>query len=354
MKHKSVYQSQLTRERIDAYRNGNNSTRREIEGSLNDSFDQDALDGWEESGLSTTVMHKQLDKRFGYSNKGIYLISGTAAVVIATSVLLVSYFQKEQTPANQTVQLSMEHSDAVMPESIDTLQELPKSEQISIVSIKHTQQDINTQPETSPVATIDELPQVVLEPLKLEEPVQETKVSTQKNAKEIYLHDLKLIDYSQYRSRPVIPTERIVMTGTPADQEQKTTPETESTTTITKVDIPYMDYIDKTMAYVSKGKWKQSLQRLQIVLETYPDDVNAHFYAGLCLYNLQQYEEAKTHFAACLQLSYSNFNEEASWHLAQSFLANGEKNSAKELLTAIRDQKGYYSKQAEKLLKGIR
>ena len=354
MKHKSIYHSQLTREQVDAYRNGDNLTRRKVEGSLNDSFDQDALDGWEESGLTTNVMHQRLDKRFGYSNKGLYLIGGVTAVVITTTVLLISSFQTEKNTPAKKVQLSVEHSDAVMPESIDTLIELPKSEQISIVSIKNTQQDINTQPEMAPVATIDELPQIVLEPLKLEEPVQETKVSTQKNAKEIYLHDLKLIDYSQYRSRPVIPTERIVMTGTPADQEEKTNPEAESTTTITKVDIPYMDYIDKTMAFVSKGKWKQSLQRLQIVLETYPDDVNAHFYAGLCLYNLQQYEEAKTHFATCLQLNFSNFNEEASWHLAQSFLANGEKNSAKELLVAIRDQKGYYSKQAEKLLKGIR
>lgn len=353
MKHKSTYQSHLTRERIDAYRNGNTTVRRETEGQISDSFDQDALDGWEESGLSTSAMHSRLDKRFSYSNKGLYLISATAAVLILSAFFLVKYFNKEATPQMQQVELSVEHSDAVMPESIDTLQELPKSEQISIVSIKHNQQDIHTEPETAPVATIDELPKVVLEPLILEVSTPEVRVSTQKNAKEIYLHDLKLIDYSQYRSRPVIPTERIVMTGTPADQEEKTNHEAE-TTTITKVDIPYMDYIDKTMGFVSNGKWKQSLQRLQIVLETYPDDVNAHFYAGLCFYNLQQYEDAKTHFATCLQLSYSNFNEESSWYLAQSFLANGEKNSAKELLTAIRDQKGYYAKQAEKLLKGIR
>lgn len=354
MKHKFTYQSPLTREQIDAYRTGNNSARRETEGQLNDSFDQDAMDGWEESGLSTAAMHKRLDKRFASTNKGLYLVSGIAIVLITGA----AFFLLNKTPQTETssapkVALSMEQSDAVMPESIDTMQELPKSEQISIVSIKNTQQDINTQPETAPITTIDELPAVVLEPLKLEEPQQEVKVSTQKNAKEIYLHDLKLIDYSQYRSRPVVPTERIVMTGTPADQEEKTSHEAESTT-ITKVDVPYMDYIDKTMGYVSKGKWKQSLQRLQIVLETYEDDVNAHFYAGLCLYNLQQYEEAKTHFATCLQLSFSNFNEEATWYLAQSFLANGEKNKAKELLVVIRDQKGYYAKQAEKLLKGIR
>ena len=52
-----------------------------------------------------------------------------------------------------------------------------------------------------------------------------------------------------------------------------------------------------------------------------------------------------------IQLEYSNFNEEAEWYLAESRLANGEKTAAKELFTKIKNQKGFYSKQAEKNLK---
>lgn len=351
MKYKSTYQSKLTREQLIAYRNGTGEAQRATEGSVNDAFDQDALDGWSESGLTATSMGR-LDRRFRLKKNTPYIIGVSALSLGVVLTILFWPESQQQLPAKQEVKLSMEQSDAIMPIAIDTMEELPASKQITILTLKNTQQEIKQQPESTPVTDIDELPTQILEPLKLDPIVETPAVSTQKNAKEIYLHDLKLIDYSQYRSKPTIQTERIVMTGTPADQEKQKKQETEGT--VTTVEIPYMDYIDKTMDYVGRGKWKQSLQRLQLILETYPDDVNGHFYAGLCCYNLQQYEDAKQHFATCLQLTFSNFNEEASWYLAQSLLANGEKTSAKELLTVIRDQKGYYAKQAEKMLKGIK
>ena len=352
MKYKQSYKSGLTREKIDAYSKASNPTRREIEGSLTGPFEQDALDGWETSGLQTGQM-KRLDKRFQFQSSTPYIVGG--ALITICSIIFFFTFNTIETPKQvitEKIQLSTEQSDAIMPVSIDTMQELPKSRQIQITALKTTQQGIKSQPENTPMTQVDELPIVIFEPLKLEIESPTQKISTQKTAKEIYLHDLKLIDYSQYRSKPAIETERIILSGTPADLENKLHSETE--TTVTTVSIPYMDYIDKTMSYVGKGKWKQSLQRLQLILATYPDDVNGHFYAGLCSYNLQQYEDAKQHFATCLQLSFNNFNEEATWYLAQSLVANGEKNNAKQLLTTIRDQKGYYAKQAEQLLKGLK
>jgi TolA-binding protein len=352
MKYKPTYQSGLTREQIDAYRNGSNSTRRNTEGALNGSFEQDALDGWEESGLSTTMAMSRLDKRFRFTSSTPYIIGSFVAVAGIVTAFFLMNSEKPAASESKKVRLSMEQSDAMISPSIDTLEELPASQQIRIASVKTTQQEIKSQSADVPLTSVDELPPAILEPLKAEPVVTEQKVSTQKNAKEIYLHDLKLIDYSAYRNKPAIEIERIILTGTTANYE--TSEQTDVEPSIKTVEIPYMDYIDKTMDYVNRGKWKQSLQRLQEVLSTYPDDVNGHFYAGLCCYNLQQYEDAKQHFATCLQLAYSNFNEEATWYLAQSFLANGEKTSARELLVSIRDQKGYYSKQAEKLLKGMK
>jgi TolA-binding protein len=350
MSHKNTYRSGLSREQINSYGKASSSDRRKTEGAVTDGFDQDALDGWTEAGITTTSM-KHADQRFRMKNPSL-LIGSIAVAVAITGTILFLNIGNETNLAQKQVELSVEQTDAILPVSIDTLQELPEKEQIQIASIRNTQREINEQPEDAPLTVVEDLPTVVLEPIELKSEATPQKISIQKTAKEIYLHDLKLIDYSQYRSKPVIPTERIVLTGTPADEEKKDEQETE--TEITQVDIPYMDYIDKTMDYVNRGKWKQSLQRLQLILETYPDDVNAHFYAGLCCYNLQQFVDAQQHFASCLQLSFNNFNEEAAWYLAQSMLANGEKSNAKEMLILIRDQKGYYSKQAEKLLKGIK
>lgn len=351
MKHKPTYQQGLSREQIDAYRSASQSGKRQTEGALSGDFEQDAMDGWEASGLSTSSM-KRLDKRFRFRSSSGMAITAviTAIIVIATTVALLNV--PEETPAApEKVALSVEQTDAVITEAIDTLEELPVTEQIGVVTIRSSQQHIKEQPQTTPVIAVEELPDAVLKPLKPDPNIVANKKTNQSTAKEVYLHDLKLIDYREYRTKPEIAIEKIVLTGTAANYEASDDMHAEPS--VETVAIPYHDYIDKTMNFVSRGKWKQALQRLQLVLETYPDDINGHFYAGLCCYNLQQFEEAKQHFATCLQLSYSNFNEEATWYLAQSLVANGEKSSAKELLTAIRDQKGYYAKQAALLLKGL-
>jgi tetratricopeptide (TPR) repeat protein len=87
-----------------------------------------------------------------------------------------------------------------------------------------------------------------------------------------------------------------------------------------------------------------------VILETYSDDLNANFYAGLCYYNLKQFSEAGSSFEKCLNSKYTNFNEEAEWYLAKSLQANGKDSDAKEIFRKIADGNGYYAKQAEKLL----
>ena len=349
MKYKQTYQSGLSREQIDAYKSASEQTRREIEGSVNGSFEQDALDGWQMSAAGTSSMHR-LDKKFSSpSSWPIYLGGASLAVIAVAGVLFFRNTPSETLPSKEKVELSVEQTDISLPAAIDTLEALPETQQIHIASIKTTQQELQSQPATVPTTDLQEIPALVLEPLIISVPAETNpKLVKQKSAKEVYYHDLKLIDYSAYRTSPTIETEQLMLSGTPANQESM---QEATETTLTTVSIPYSIYIKKTMLYVGKGKWKESLQRLQLIVKTYPDDVNGHFYAGLCSYNLQQYNEAKQHFASCLQLPFSNFNEEASWYLAQSLLANGEKTEAKELFVVIRDQKGYYSKQAEKVLK---
>ena len=355
MKHKPTYQQGLSREDIHVYRNGSEPVRRKVEGAVSDGFDQDALDGWQAIPGGTSSM-RDIDKRFRMrpARTPYYIGAGILTIAIVAGILL---FREPDGSSGtiqqaQPVQLSVEQSDVVITPSIDSLEALPQEQQLQIATLKTTQQELQQQPEAIPTTSVNEIPEIILKPLTLPEPKTDLTISKQRTAKEVYFHDLKLVDYRQYRTNPVVETERIVLSGTPADMELNT--EEASAPMVETVSIPYIDYLEKTMRYVSRGKWKQSLQRLQLVIAIYPDDLNAHFYAGLCSYNLQQYGDAKQHFATCMQLPFSNFNEEAAWYLAQSLLANGEKNSAKEVFTAIRDQKGYYAKQADKVLKGMK
>ncbi len=322
-------------------------------GGLGD-FEKDAAEGWSDSGVSLSAM-KGLDAKanrmFGHNNN--WLLFATMAVVVCAMVVGSLLFLEDNQQPKQT-QLTVEQTDLATPEKFDTLVALNKTEQLTAEEVKqkHVMEEQGMVPESvEPLAYVnfENISPEILEPLPLVIENKEVKVSNQRLAKEIYLHHMKAIDYSEYRNKPEISIEQVILTGLPANFESEEEVEAESTTKT--VQIPYMDYLEKTMNYVDKGKWKQALTRFEEILKAYPDDVNAMFYSGMCYYNLQQYQQACMHFSASLQLNFSNFTEEATWYLAKSRLANNEKSLAKELFTAIRDNKGYYAKQAEKVLK---
>ena len=316
-------------------------------------FEKDALEGWQSTG-STKISMKNLDKmaakNFGAST--FWTISITSIIAAAGIVSGILYFNNdtELTPTNQQ-KIIVERTDISLPESIDTLTELKKEIQLKSEEIiqKHkTEQTTTVQNTSDNVQFIEEL-EISLEPLPTNIEDKVVAISAQKHAKEIYLHGIKAIDYNSYRNNPEVKIDQIILNGVPANYENEVTNETEATTKT--VLIGYRDYLDKTLSYVEKSKWKSALARWNEVLNDYPDDLNALFYSGFCLYNLKQYDEACAKFSACLQLNFSNFNEEATWYLAKSRLANGERSLAKELFKAIKENKGYYSKDAEKVLK---
>lgn len=320
-------------------------------GQLSD-FDRDALEGWKHSEISFSKM-KQLDRKMNFP-KGNFTpyILGVSALVIITLVFLLIPGRNKPLKQEKPILVKLENTDLNIPEEIDTLEIIPQKDQITVHEIKTSQNEIKNLPaEDKKEENIDiPFPELVLEPLPTMIEQKPVTVSKQKIAKEIYLQDLKAIDYSQYRSKPTVQIEQIILTGIPADQENKDDIVQEEPQ-MKLVNIPYMDYLDKSLSYTNRGKWKQALSRFNEIIKNYPDDVNARFYAGWCYYNLGQYNDACINFSACLQLEFSNFNDEAEWYLAESRLANGDKSSAKELFVKIKNQKGFYSKQAEKVLK---
>ncbi len=328
------------------------SSRNENSSDQLSDFDRDALEGWQESNVPFSKL-KQLDRKMNFpkTNFTPYILGLSTLVILTLAFLLVSK-PENSLKAEKPVLVKLENTDINIPQEIDTLEAIPQKDQITVSEIKTSQSEIKHLPIELKKEEITDIPfpELVLEPLP---PVIEQKpvtVSNQKIAKEIYLQDLKAIDYSQYRTKPTVQIEQIILTGIPADQENidDVVPEEPQ---MKLVNVPYMDYLGKSLNYTNRGKWKQALSRFNEIIKNYPDDLNARFYAGWCYYNLGQYNDACVNFSACLQLEFSNFNDEAEWYLAESRLANGDKNSAKELFIKIRNQKGFYSKQAEKVLK---
>lgn len=348
------HRSNLSREDIDRYRSAQDeSVKHSIEKkALESDFESDALEGWSDPALSTANL-KRMDKRFRSGSNAIYWIVG----VVAVSLVGLFIFLNSSNPAGNkpgqpvTAEITIEKTDIVLPEKIEAMEELPVQEQIKVktiiqdFSVKENQEDKKDNSVKNDPTPVEQLP---VRPI--EEPTPEVKMEREMVfGKEIYLHDLKLLDYRAYRSRPKVNTKQMVLTGTPANIGE--TASTEEETQWKDVEVPYIDYLEKTMELFSKGQNKKALARFEVILETYPDDLNANFYAGLCYYNLNEFSKAITSFSKCQDSKYSNFNEEAEWYMAKSYQAAGNDGPARELFKRIAGGGGYYAKQAEKMLK---
>lgn len=322
-----------------------------------DAFEKDALEGWKASGVPFSKMahsDKLISKRYSGNifNSSFFIWSAAILIAVGTGFFFLKN-TNEKAPSKKQ-QLAIERTEVSLPEKIDTLVALTKETQISTKDLisKHTiEQEQPKDVTTVQPVDFENMTEIALEPLPAVIEDREVKLTEQRMAKEVYYHHLKAIDYSQYRSKPEVKIEQIILSGVPANYESEEDIQSATESKTKTVMIPYMDYLDRTLSYLEKEKWKQALSRCEEILATYPDDINAIFYSGLCYYNLQQYQKACDRFSSCVQLNWANFNEEATWYLAKSRLANKEKNIAKELFTAIRDNKGYYAKQAEKVLK---
>ena len=318
-----------------------------------DPFEADAMEGWESMNYDVSAM-KNLDKKFLKPSNWGWYVGGTAVVAAAVCTYIAigstnidAGQPEDQKPEKITSlvegqELTLEQSDLILPDSISALKDAPIEQQVEVKKIQKEFKEMKNS------YTLELPPKVEMLPLEnvqigsLEEKPE--LIREHRTAAEIYLHDLKLVDYRKYRTKPAIRTKQVVLTGTPANLEddgsEDVTPQER------EIDIPYVEYLDKTMARFSRGSYKNALSRFDIILETYSDDVNANFYSGLCLFNLGEYDAAILRFINCTAGPYSNFDEEAQWMTALCYEESGQTEKARSYFQKIIEQGGYYKKQA--------
>ena len=350
----------LNREDITTYSDSSDSmTQHNIEAKqVSSSFEADAMEGWEAMKYDVGVM-QSLDKKFmSTSNFGWYM---GGSIVVAAAVVTLFVWNTSTTDLNSQgteptekitallddQEVTLEQSDIVLPDSISEMVEAPQELRIEPKAIQKEFKQMQTEykvkvPPRIEMIALDE----IRIPIKNVEP---EIIQTHKTAAEIYLFDLKLIDYRKYRSKPAVKTTQVVLSGVPANKEGEHSEEPVSE--MQDVEIPYTEYLSKTMRKFSRGTFKNALSRFDIILTTYGDDVNANFYSGLCLYNLGEYEEAIDRFLACRLSDFSNFDEEAQWMTALSYEELGQTEKARTYFKQIVEQGGFYKKRAQAKMK---
>ncbi len=349
----------ISRADIDTYQNGKEKQRIE-EHAAADEFDSNALDGWSTSGLSTDAM-KKLDKRisqkYGSSSYSTFAGLVLATLIIGSGLLLYfSYSPQEEVQlavATDTVLLNeaTERTEIDLIPEIEALEEIAEASQVRpqeliAKNIAQTREDQPIEINQEDFTAQQSLP--VLPIIEDNTSPELAPTLNYNQAKEIYLKDLKLIDYRAYRDGQIT-TERLRYSGTPANQEHWEQSSNEELVW-EKVDIPYIEYIDKTMELISTNKYKKALPRLELILEKYPDDMNANFYSGFVYFNLGKYDVAIQRFEKSFSISFGNFYEEARWFKSLALENLRRSSEAKQLWKEITAEKGFYAKDAEKKL----
>jgi hypothetical protein len=344
--------STLTRGEIDAFRINSS----EAESNQLDEFEKDALEGWSKASEGTEKMSR-LDQQYKSKTYRLIWFSGITLFVL----LAIAFFNLNQ-DQNQDKKIAkkeiiLDKQDVVFSKEIQKLKELPehlliKPEMVvSNFKIKiqrsnnQKNQNQNNQNQIENEQEYFTLPIRGIQPYSIKPNLKLEK----KRAKEIYLNDFKLVDYRSYRSKPEIQSKQITLSGTPAD-EGILASEKENTNW-KAIDVPYHDYINQTVEQFKTANFKQTLNRTQYILTFYPEDINALFYGGLCFYNLNEIDQAIESFQKVIANPFNNFDEEALWYLANAYDLKNDKIKAKELFQMIANQKGYYAKQADKMLK---
>lgn len=324
------------------------SRKKMVDPSELDAFEREALEGWDSIGGQMNT--RRLDKKFNKTGKNVYLIAGTLGLIVLFGLLYSIYTNEEPQSKNQlTTQKPklVEETDLFIAEKFDTLIEKQVENRIEIKSLQRKQEKIVPETNEKEIQiespTIDKLPILEIETNKK---TDQSEFNRKSKIKEIYMSNFKLVDYRVLRSKLKITTKQLDLTGTAANQEHKDSNNDEIVWKI--VDIPYIDFIEKSMYSLNQGNIKKALARFEVILSSYPDDINALFYSGFALYSLGEFDQSIVYFKSTLQNEISNFDEEALWYLALCLEKTGELEASMALFKKIESSNSYYSELAKK------
>lgn len=318
--------------------------------ALSNPFDADALEGWSEL-TATDFDMRQLDNKFAPkkssdSNKYITLLS--LALLGSGLLFFLTTKKTDLKRENKRVVIEMRKNSITTGIKAETKSIVDKTIQPLTLSQKVRQIVKNASVNTNEVSKFMEmnLPYKSIE--RVQASTDNNEIITSRKGAEFYLYQMKLIDYRNYRSKPMIVETENIHLGTPADLSsptEKSRIENESTKPYT-----YIEFLGIGMDYLSNSQYKKASYYFNKIIDQFPEDVNALFYLGICKFQLHEYEKSISAFANVISNQFNNFNEEAVWYSAQSLLKLNRKEEAEKLLNEIIRLNGYYSDQAKKLI----
>ena len=353
----------LSREQLIAYAEGRLTPTEQHEVELHLDHDpllQDALEGLQQPG-ATAALHAldghrpQAGSRSSWTTYGAWF-TGIAALVISV-ILLWPTPAEDPVPENAITQ----NSEVIEVPADGTMETIPLMnaeivaavEQPESLYIGH-QRNVRSAGSTLAEVLSQRDPGVDrIDPLPAKLDTRDANASPRTgNGRKvsrqlIYLHDLAVVDPRElYKQEPTLALADEHVAARFSDRQAQTSARTETQ------NMAYTAFMDAALGRFAANDHKGCLDDLRFVLNQYPDDVNALFYAGLCSYNLGMYQRARVFLHRAATHPVDVFDEEAQWYHALTLERLGETAAAQEAFARIATADGFYAGKARSKMTG--
>jgi len=377
--HKHIFKKQnaLTEQEMHDYLQGklNKQQQQEVEMKLqSSSFAEEAVEGFSENPEAMANITRLKTKvnlrteRLNYNKWNFKYTLAAASVVAITMLFLGKYFifdNQEITSSKPLVAENLpkeneEKSTAPIKiqeeiRAIEDAEILPEIDQITSENVADNT-PITLHLEESETAQAEEIEHELKQSLQMSSKkaeavrmaVPEEDAIVKSNMPTLYINGLLVIDYSNEYTQPTSASE---LSGTRAKYKSLAdTIQDKTTTSETEQQFDYMDYLTLSLNKYKQDNYKAALKNFLLILNQYPEDLNAKFYGGLCYYNINNPTKAMEFFDYILAHDYNTFYQEAQFYKALCLNRMGEYGKANLLLQKIVAQNGFFAAQAKALL----
>lgn len=347
---------------------------------VDDDLAAEALEGFEgneamlgEIGLLTATFKSSI----GAGGKGGILTSTTgkiiaSSVVVAGATVAITVALMNTNPKTEESNVVVvvdeieEPEEDVSEEAMKLAVPIEEGEQINFVKAVLSQpiavpqnipeEDVEDYVQHA-ILALDEIEQIDPLPIPIPEPKPEVPLRVQRSNRTVkIINHLLVIDYSpvygdieQNTIQNDADIHNLHLDSPFETFEQRETNEPQIITTY----IPYLEYLEDALNLFEAGKFSDAVKHLETIRKQYPDDMNAHFYAGLCYYNLNKKSKAIEYFQTVQQNPANTFDQDAQFYEALTWIKKGNDVKATEVLTAIIELNDFYKGQAMELLAEI-
>jgi len=335
----------------------NNTFEKEME---DNSFLQDAVDGFSTTPNSVTYFNTHLKTN---SSTKYYIIGITLISILLIGGVIWKTNQLQPEPlqlVSQELPQSLKEIE-ILPVEIESLHVIAKQDEITpiILAKKNVNRPIEVVDASEPETEIEkdftlEIVEISInDDEEIDEEIIQTITKVKTNYPFTYYYDLAVVDYRRYENREKsIAKTTYIFSGVGANYEDESA-QSQSEFAEKIVSVSYMDYLEESMWYFSKAKYRNALKRFDVIAGQYKNDLNALFYGGLSNYNLGRFQFALTNFESITTLEDTPFYEEALWYKVKTNLQLGQTKTALSDLDLIINDHGFYAKQAIKLKKEL-